>query len=130
MKLKTVFTTNAILCFIFGIGFTLFPILTGSLFGITFTEPTAIPVRVLGAAFLGIGIMLWLVRNEPESNFRRAMVTASVVMDTVGLISLLFAQLSGFMNNFGWFLVGSYWYFCFVYWYYYFYKSSEDPFDD
>ena len=126
LKIKTVFTINAILSYVFGICFFFIPIFSGQVFGVVFDNSSAIALRILGAAFFGIGTVRWLFRDEPESPLRRKIITASVVQDSSAFLVILYAQLTGIFNAAGWFLVLAYWYFCLIYWYYLI-KKPGDP---
>lgn len=129
MKLKNVFIANGVLAWLYGLLFLITPIYFCGLFGITITESSAVAVRLLGAAFLGLGTVRLLVRNERDSRYRRNIVIGSCVQDTIGLAIMLHAQLTELFNPLGWISVAIYCYFCFVYWYY-FLSNPDDPFLD
>ena len=84
MKLKHVLTINAFFAGFFGLCYSLIPYTISEWFGIPIDEQTLIPVRLLGAAFLGIATIRYLIRNEPDSKIRRIIIIESVVQDSLG----------------------------------------------
>ena len=104
MKISTFFVVKAIICFLFGIGFALAPVAVGAIYEITLDPDGLIMARFFASALIGIGLLLWLSRNEGRNSLKN--ITLSLfVCDTLGFIVSLLAQLSGLMNPLGWIIV-------------------------
>ena len=102
MKLSTFLTINAILVFLFGLGFLFMPETVMSLYGAELSRIGAATAQLLGAAFLGFGIIRWLARNSKETGFLNAIVFAAFIEDSIGFVILLKGQLAGLSNANGW----------------------------
>ena len=124
MKLRTLFTINAVLAIAFGLGFVFMPVTLISFYGAELTEVGVVIGQLLGAAFLGIGILRWLVRNSGESEVLRAIVLTAFIEDTIGFIFALRAQLAGVMNALGWSIVAIYAFLAIGYGYFQFQKKN------
>ena len=108
MKLSTLFVITAIIAFLFGLGFVLFPANILSLYGVTLSINGVYMSRLLGAAFLGFAIISWLVRNATGSAEVRAIAFAFFISDILGFIITLYYQLQGISNALGWTTVAIY----------------------
>ena len=108
MKLSTLFTINAIVAFLFGLAFVLIPELVLSLYGVTLSVNGIYISRLLGAAFLGFGVISWLVKNSSGSVELRAIVFALFLSEILGFFISLFYQLRGISNALGWTTVAIY----------------------
>ena len=108
MKLATIFSINAGLALVFGLGFVLMPETLLSSYGIELSEPGLFVGQLLGAAFLGFAIITWLVRNSGESDVLRAIVLAFFIENTIGFVVALKGQLAGLANTLGWSTVAIY----------------------
>ena len=80
MNLRTLFIIASIYLAVAGTGFILFP----RAFGIGAVPLDASPaliayLRVFGSPLLGIAILDWMVRNEPPSKARKAIVWGNIV---------------------------------------------------
>ena len=64
MKLGTMFTSNAVI--VFGLGFVLMPVALMSFYGVALTDAGVSISQLLGAAFLGFGVLSWLIRNSAK----------------------------------------------------------------
>ena len=60
MKLNTLMVINAILATVFGCAFVLAPTATGTLYGVTLDPVSKHLAQLLGAAYLGIGVVTWM----------------------------------------------------------------------
>ena len=101
MKLNTFLLVKAIICIVFGIGFAVVPTTVGSIYAITPDPDGLIMTRFFGAAFLGIGLILWFCRNA-DVNTLKGITLSLCIADTVGFIAALLGQLSGNVNTVGW----------------------------
>lgn len=102
MKLSTLFTLGAIAYFIFGIPFFLIPGTMLSLYVNPVPVEASNVARMTGAAYLGLGVLLWLARNSGPSEARRAIVLAGVAGAGIGTVAALWIQFTGPMSAFGW----------------------------
>ena len=101
MKLSTFLMVKAIICIVFGIGFAVIPTTVGSIYAITPDPDGLIMTRFFGAAFLGIGLILWLCRDA-DWNTLKGVTLSLCIADTLGFIVALLGQLSGNVNAVGW----------------------------
>jgi len=74
MKLKTIFTINYVIAFLFGAGFVLLPALCSSLMGFNVTGDSALIARGMGVFVLGTGVLTFFARNASQSEARRAII--------------------------------------------------------
>jgi len=102
MKLKTWMTVKAIVCIVFGLGFVTLPSFLMNLYDINLGEGGVYMARLLGQAFILLGLLLWLVRNTKETATRRAFALAVLVGDLIGFVISLQGQLAGTANALGW----------------------------
>jgi len=106
--LKTVLVFNAIITFVYGLGFVFVPGPLVSLYGAT-PEPAFLYTgQLFGAALLGYTVILWLARNAPDSVGRRAIVLGLLVANAVGAIVVLLGQFRDVLNALGWVNVAIY----------------------
>ncbi len=102
MKVGTLFTINAVVAFVFGLGFIFAPVWLLSLYGVTADAPLAYISQLLGAAFISFAVITWMARNAPASPVRSAIVLGLFLGEAIGFILSLLAQLKGFTNSLGW----------------------------
>jgi hypothetical protein len=108
MRISYLFIIGAVLALVFGLGFVLLPEQLLSIYGIT-TDPGGIlTARLFGTALVGVGVLNWFARNADESDARRAIVLGLFVLNALGFIVLLLAQLAGVVNGLGWVNVAIY----------------------
>ena len=124
MKLSTVFTLNAIVAALFGLGFVLIPGTLTSLYGVTLNAGGIYVARLFGAAVLGFAALSWFARNTQESAARQAVVLGLFVQWAVGFVCALVGQLAGAVNALGWSTVVLYLLFALGYAYFQFMKPS------
>ncbi len=74
MKLKTIFTVNYIIAFLFGAGFTFFPTLCSSLMGFNVAGDSSLIARGMGVFVIGTGVLTFFARDASKSEARRAIV--------------------------------------------------------
>lgn len=101
MKLSTFLIIKAIVCFVFGIGYIVVPVATGSIYEMTLDPNGLVMARFFGTCFLGIGLILWLCRNA-DWNVLKNITLSLFICDIIGFIISLSAQLSGLFNALGW----------------------------
>jgi hypothetical protein len=108
MKLAVLFTVNAILAVAFGIALALVPAELLALYGITLTAGPLAVIRLLGAAFIGLGVLSWLVRTAAPSEALRAIVVAQFIHNALAFLLSAYGVLSGATNALGWSTVAIY----------------------
>lgn len=101
MKLSTFLMVKSIICIVFGIGFAVVPTTVGSIYAIIPDPDGLIMTRFFGAAFIGIGLILWHCKNA-DWNTLKGITLSLCIADTVGFIVALLGQLSGNVNAVGW----------------------------
>jgi hypothetical protein len=108
MKLNTLFIINTVVAFLFGLGFVLIPANVLSLYGIEMDATGLFVSRLLGSAFLGFGIITWMLRNSTGSAEIRSILLAYAVSDLIGFVLALVYQMQGIANALGWSTVAIY----------------------
>lgn len=109
MKLSNLMVIKSIICLILGIAMVLVPATLMSFYAITLSPGGILMTRLLGAAFILLGLLLWFARNAAESEEAlRAIVLAVVIGDAIGFVVALLSQLSGLANALGWVNVALY----------------------
>ena len=121
MKLSTVFTVNAILALLFGLGLALMPTTMAALYGADLGAAGLFLGRLLGAAFIAIGLICWMAKDA--SGDQRPLVFSFFVEHLIGLVFAVMAQLNGVVNSLGWSIVVIYLYLTLGYAYHQFIKS-------
>jgi hypothetical protein len=124
MKISTFLIMKSIVCIVFGIGFVVIPTLTGSIYEITPDPDGLIMTRFFGAAFIGIGLILWLCKDADWSTLKG--ITLSLfIADIIGFIVALSGQLSGNFNSLGWMIVALWLFFALGLGYFRFLKPNK-----
>ncbi len=117
MSLKLVFTINAILSLVFGLGFLFAPEMVLSQYAVTVGVGGAWMTRFFGATVLGWGVLVWFMRDAGSSDAREAVLTGLFVAMLAGLIVAVMAQVEGVANVLGWSTVVLYAFFAAAYGY-------------
>jgi hypothetical protein len=108
MTLKNLFVFNAIVAVLFGVGYLISPNFVLASYGVTLSEAGELIGRALGAVYLEVGLLTWMVRDLKGGPALRSMVLAFFVGNVLGLIVILLGQLSGIANALGWSAVAIY----------------------
>lgn len=109
MKLGTLMATKSVICLVFGVIFVLTPGVLLAIYGVKNVNPGLLfMARLYGAAFVLLGVMLWLAKSDEGSVALRAIVLAVLIGDGVGFLVALLAQLADMMNGLGWSVVALY----------------------
>lgn len=82
--------------------------------------------QLLGAAFIGIGLLAWGARNDTGSLALRGIVLGLLIGDAAGFVVSLIGQLSGWANPLGWSTVAIYLIFTLGYAYFQFIRPVGD----
>ena len=101
MKLSTLLAINAVFAVIFGLGFLLIPETLLSFYGVSLGAAGLYLGRLLGGAFLGYGILSWLVRDGSGPEMR-AVILALFVSKIISFVITVYYQLQGISNALGW----------------------------
>lgn len=105
MSKRTILTTKATVAFFFGLVQILAPARIMAATGITADEALAVEARYVGVCVLGIGLICWFARSAEDSEFRRRVIQSLLVIDALGLVLAVLAQLGGVLNVAGWAVV-------------------------
>ena len=125
MKLKNLFTINAIVAVLFGLAFVFMPATLLSYYGVKLSAAGLIVAQLLGAAYIGYSLLTWLARNKEQSEARKAIVLAMLVSFAIGLVVSLIGQFSGELNALGWLNVVIFLFFTLGYGYFQFINTSD-----
>jgi hypothetical protein len=125
MKLGNLFTVNAVIACLFGLGFVFAPAKVLAQYGLTVDAGFGLVAQLFGAALLGYAILTWSARKAGDSDARRAIVLALFVSNAVGFVLALMAQLKGLVNTLGWSTVAIYLVLALGFAYFQFTKPSE-----
>lgn len=130
MKLSTLMLTKSVICFVTGALFVLAPGLLLAIFGVKNLDASLLfMTRLYGSAFILLGVMLWLARNDSGSEALRAIVLAVLIGDGIAFVVALFGQLGDLVNGLGWLMVVLYLFLSLGFGYFYLQiaKSSSTP---
>jgi hypothetical protein len=109
MKLSVLFMINAVVAILFGLGFVLAPATVLSFYAVELPSAGLYIARLLGCAFIGFGIITWILRNEAEgSGAVRGVLLGLWVSELLGFVFSLYYQLQPVANNLGWLTVALY----------------------
>lgn len=108
MTLKLMMSIKSVICLVFGVAFVLFPVQLMDLYAIPVADNVSIMTRLLGSAFIVLGLYLGLARNTEEALSQTAIAVAVMVGDAVGAVALIYAMLNGVGNALGWVNVALY----------------------
>ena len=96
---------KSVVSLLFALALGLFPAAFLGFLGMS-TEPTALVLGRLVAAFLvGTAAGCWFLRGEAGTRLGRGMLLAFFVQDSLSTLMLLWGQLSGSVNAWGWAIV-------------------------
>ena len=124
MKLNVFMTIVAIVAGLFGLGFVFTPEQLMSVYGATPDASTNYMAQLLGAALIGIAVILWLCKDAEDSPVRQAILLGLFVAEAVGFVVALITQLGGTVNTLGWSTVIIYLLFTLGFGYFRFIKST------
>jgi hypothetical protein len=102
MNAKTYLTISAVLAFLYGLAFELFPGPVTALFGVTPEAHLTLNLRFFGAALIGLGTTQWLARDFKDWDAVRGVLIGAVAGDAViGLVNL-WGTFRGLINALAW----------------------------
>ncbi len=108
MKLGTFMSIVAIFAFVFGLSYVLAPEQANLLFGITLDRTAQWVCRYLGAAYLGIAVLVWSARKATEGEALRAILLGGFIMSAIGIVLAVLDSLYGGGNALVWSFVAVY----------------------
>jgi len=108
IKLRRFLGIAAIVTVLNGIGYVLAPRALLPTYGITPDAGAVLGFRLLGAALLAFGLILWFLRLSRDWTAQRGLLIGATVGNTVGVVVSLWATLHGVMNGSGWLFVITY----------------------
>jgi hypothetical protein len=110
MKLKTLAIATAAVSFFFGLGLALIPETMISYYGRELSDTGIYVARLLGAAYIGFGVLTWSMRNSEVNPTSRSIFLALFVMDMIGAVVSLMGQVADppVTNVLGWTTVAIY----------------------
>ena len=108
MNLKNLLLINTIVVLVFGVVFVLFPEQTLAQYGVILMPKAGIYMaRLFGATLLGLAVISWYTQSM-GTVARTNVILGFFVVDSVGFVISLLAQLDGVTNNLGWSSVATY----------------------
>ena len=78
LQAKYVFLMHTILAFIFGIGFLIAPEMNLDMMGYSTLGISAYLIQLFGSLVLLLGVQVFLIRNQPHSDFRQAVILSYI----------------------------------------------------
>jgi hypothetical protein len=106
MKLNVLFIITGILGLFFGIVQVIIPGQFSDFYGGELTDAGKFNGQLIGAAYIGIALLLFLVTKSSDAKARQAIVIGSLVHFVIGLAVSLRWQLLKVVNAWGWTTVG------------------------
>ncbi len=103
MKLNMFMSIVAVVGFLFGLAFLLFPVPTMSIYGVALDASGEYVSRYLGSAFIGVGVVAWFARYaSPKGTGMRAIILGNFILTLTGFVTSLFDVFYGVGNNMVW----------------------------
>ena len=78
LQAKYVFLMHTILAFIFGIGFLVAPEMNLDMMGYSTLGISAYLIQLFGSLVLLLGVQVFLIRNQPHSDFRQSIILSYI----------------------------------------------------
>ena len=108
MKLSAFLGLAGALGVLFGLEFLLIPDMALAQYGVPTEPANQMQARFFGSTLLAFGLLLWLARGTLDTTARRALLVASLVGNTIGLVLSLQARFAGLQGALAWLSVGLY----------------------
>lgn len=102
MKVQTWFRFVAGLLVAFGVALLIIPQLLVPIFGIENSAETNLLLRFLGAAWIGLGVILWMARDTRSNRARHAILVGGCVAALLDLLVGLWGVWGGVTGVNGW----------------------------
>ena len=98
MKLSAFLGLAGALGVLFGLEFLLIPEMALAQYGVPTAAPNLMQARYFGSTLLAFELLLWLARGTLDTTARRALLVASLVGNTIGLVLSLQARFAGLQD--------------------------------
>ena len=108
MSLKTLLSLYAAVAGLFFLGLVSVPAFWIALYGATPDTQATVLLRLVGALFGGIAVMVWVGRSAEPSKSREAMVLGLTILNGLAALASVWGALSGVYNQFAWGPVGTF----------------------
>lgn len=102
MRNSTLLAFNAVCNLFFGLVLLIGPAWMLAMYGINLDAGGIYMAHMAGGAFLGFAVLAWLCRRLPGETLRLAILPALFVWFTAGILTGLYAQVTGVTNFMGW----------------------------
>ena len=97
------FTVIAVISVLYGLAFLAIPELLGQFYGAKPDDPNAyLNIRFFGSALFSLGLIYWFARDFTDRGAARAVLTASLVSNILGVVLNVWAATSGLLNSLAW----------------------------
>ncbi len=106
MKLNVLFIITGILGLFFGILQVIIPGQFSDFYGGALTDAGKFNGQLIGAAYIGVALLLFIVTKSSDAKARQAVVIGTLVHFVIGLAVSLRWQLLKVVNAWGWTTVG------------------------
>jgi pilus assembly protein TadC len=103
MKYRYFMIASAVAYLGFGLPFLFAAEFMMNLFGMPLSPGVA---RVLGASYIGYGVLNWQARSAEDSELRRAIILSNFVIHLISLPVTLIGLNTGLVNSLGWAAAG------------------------
>jgi len=121
MNVKVFLAIAAAIAVLYGIAFLLMPAFVLATYGMTTEPSTILSARYFGLTLLGLGLIVWLVRESADGKVLRGLLSGLAIQSAIGVVVSIWGTLGGAMNAMGWsaaliyaVLLAGYLYFLFV----------------
>jgi hypothetical protein len=108
IKLRRFLGLAGIVSVLNALGYILVPSTLLPNYGVAAAPGAILGFRLLGAALLGFGLILWFLRLSHDWTAQRGLLIGASAGNIVGVIVSLWATLTGIMNGSGWLFVVTY----------------------
>ncbi|HEY3310423.1 MAG TPA: hypothetical protein VGK00_02175 [Anaerolineales bacterium] len=102
MKYKTFMIIYSVVGLLFGLSFFLAPAWTEASYGVNLDAGGQLMARFMGSAYLGLAVIIWLVRNIISPELRRPVLAGMLVASTLGLVLGIYDRIMGIENALAW----------------------------
>ena len=102
MSTKLYLTIAAVIAIAYGIAFVLIPAEMLQPYGVSPEPHVILAIRLLGAAFIGLGLVYAFARSFQDWVAVRSVLIAIVVADAVGGLVIAMGTIQGTVNTLGW----------------------------
>ena len=123
MKIKSVLIASALLSSLSGLSALLIPTKVLLIYGMEPSASICLMAQYSGLGSIAIGLISWFSRNIDDSQAKKTLVPALLIIHVIGTIISIMGTVSGTMKA-GWPVVGLYFIFALGYTYFQFFKKD------